>query len=97
MTINHEAINLGDCYQVKCRQCGRLFEAQRASAEFCGGSCRGKHHRIKRKREDTIARAKAAVKLVIQNMPQRGNSQEYLALQDLRTIIMRGLSGVQEK
>ena len=95
--INPDAINLGDCYQVKCGWCKRLFEAKRASAEFCGGSCRGAHHRTKRKRQEAITRAKDAVQLVIQNMPGHGNSQEYIALQQLQTIILRGLSGVQEK
>ena len=94
--INSEAIRQEFGYDVKCQQCGKWFEAERSSAVFCGAGCRAKHHRAKRKRQDAINKAKEAVNAVIQNMPWRGNSQEYVALQHLQTIISRGLASVQE-
>ena len=95
--INPDAIREEYGYSCICQQCRRTFEAQRASALFCGGSCRAKHHRAKQKRQEIINSAKDAVKALIENMPWEGNSQEYVALQDLRTIISRGLASVQEK
>jgi len=95
--INPDAIREEYGYSSICQQCQTPFEAQRASALFCGGSCRAKHHRAKRKRQDTINTAIEAVRAVIDNMPGQGNSQEYVALQRLQTIILRGLSVVQEK
>lgn len=98
MAINPEAIRVDDyTYSVICEQCRSTFEAQRASARFCGNGCRAKHHRAKRKRQETIDNAIHAVNTLIENMPWGGNSQEYVALQRLQTIILRGLSNVQER
>lgn len=94
--INPDAIREEYGYSCICQQCRKSFEAQRASALFCGDSCRAKHHRAKRKRSEVITRAKEAVQLVIENMPWEGNSQEYLALLQLGTIIKRGLSNVEK-
>lgn len=94
--INHDAIREEYGYSSICQQCSKVFEAQRASALFCGGSCRAKHHRAKQKRQEAITKAKEAVYAVIQAMPGKGNSQEYIALQHLQTIISRGLASVQE-
>jgi len=95
--INPEAIREEFGYSVICKECRKVFEAKRVSAEFCGASCRAKHHRAKRRRQEAIIRAKDAVRLVIANMPWGGDSDEYLALQHIKTLILRGLSNVQEK
>jgi hypothetical protein len=95
--INPNAIREEFGYSVVCLQCKKVFEAQRASAEFCSASCRAKHHRAKRRRQEAIVKAKDAVRLVIANMPWEGESDEYLALQHIKTLILRGLSSVQEK
>lgn len=92
--INPDAIREEFGYSVQCGHCKRWFESERASALFCGGSCRAKHHRAKRKRQDAIQRAKDAVSTVIENMPWSGDSIEYIALQQLSTVILRGLSNV---
>lgn len=94
--INPEAVREEFGYSVKCGQCGKWFEAERASALFCGGSCRAKHHRAKQRRIDAIIKAKEAVSAVIDNMPWRGDSIEYLALQQLNTLILKGLSNVEK-
>jgi hypothetical protein len=95
--INPDAIREEFGYSVICKQCKRVFEAKRSSAEFCGGSCRAKHHRAKRKRLDAISQAKEAVRIVIENMPWEGNSIEYVALQHIRTLISGGLSNVTKE
>lgn len=92
--INPDAVREEFGYSVRCGQCKKWFDAERASALFCGGSCRAKHHRAKRKRQDTITRAKEAVSAVIENMPWEGDSIEFIALQQLNTLILRGLSNV---
>lgn len=96
--INPDAIREEYGYSCICqnRKCRKTFEAKRASAQFCGGSCRGAHHRAKRERQNAITKAKDAVQLVIENMPWEGNSQEYVALQQMKTIILRGLSNVEK-
>lgn len=94
--INPEAIREEYGYSVQCSHCRKWFEAERASAVFCGGSCRAKHHRAKRKRQETIQRARDAVNAVIDSMPWRGESIEYIALQQLNTLILRGLSNVEK-
>jgi len=95
--INPDAIRVEDGYSVQCAHCRKIFESARASAEFCGSACRGANHRAKKRRERAINAAIESVRLVINNMPWVGQSDEYLALQKLETIIKRGLSNVEER
>ena len=95
--INSDAIRDEFGYSVVCGKCRKTFESKRASAVFCGASCRAKHHRAKAKRKREIEQAISALRLVVQNMPMIGQSEEYLALQKMQTIIVRGLSNVEER
>jgi len=82
-------------YDIQCPQCNKWFEAQRSTATFCNSTCRSKWSRSAEKRQEQIDRATSEVKRLIENMPWRSESPEFLALQSLTTLIKSALANVE--
>lgn len=93
--IETERIRQDGYYDVRCPQCGKWFEAARSSATFCNSTCRSRWSRSAASRVRQIDNARSAVASLIETMPKRGDSAEYLALQKLASIIKNALMSVE--
>lgn len=82
-------------YRVKCAECGKWFDAQRDTASFCNSTCRSRWSRFPAKRLAVIKKANEAVYDLLRQLPKRGESKEFLALQRLATVIQNAIDLVE--
>lgn len=93
--IDTDRINQGDCWRIQCADCGSWFESKRGTATFCNSTCRSRWSRQGARRLARIERAMAALDDLIQAMPKRGDSKEFLALQRIATRAKSAMSVVE--
>lgn len=81
----HEYIDGG--VNIQCQHCGTWCTVERRSAFFCDEKCKNAFHNMKRKRKKDIEVAFQSLETLINNMPLRGNSNEWDALSLMKKMI----------
>ena len=82
-------------YLVRCYECGKEFDAKRYDSAFCSSTCRSRNHRKKGKTERDLNKATDLIRDLIKRMPDTGESDIYVKLNELSAEIERALAWVE--